>query len=148
MLHRLAPLALVLLAACSRAPDYSGCRLVGRWTYELSMTERSTAFYREQGRDPARVQEEHIEKQRKDGCGEFFLADGTYIMKGFIFEHPFENRGTWSVVSEDGARLSISIPEPKAATGIWSRTFEFESADVMREVGGQMDGSTLRRLPD
>ena len=36
MLHRLAPLALVF-AACSReVPDYSACRLVGRWQVDSS----------------------------------------------------------------------------------------------------------------
>src|SRR6188768_2946655 len=116
MLNRTAVALGFLLAACSRTTDYSDCRLVGRWVNEFSVTNRTAEVLREQGRDPAQVQNEQIEKQRADGSGEFFLADGTYIMRGFIFEHPFENTGTWSVVSDVGDRISIAIPDPKEPT--------------------------------
>src|SRR6187399_974016 len=90
----------VLLAACSRAPDYSGCRLVGRWGYVFPDTKRSEEVIREQGRDPEQVRRESREKQRAEGTGESYFADGTYILRGEILDHPVETRREWRLVSE------------------------------------------------
>ena len=111
MLLRLAPLALVMLAACEHAPDYSACPIVGRWRWE--------------GTNPA--------VPKPDGglsvSEMVFRADGT--------AQPtlFEINCSWRLVEHKGNHIVVEFPEMYASAGAQVRTFDFEGNDILHESG-------------
>lgn len=147
---RLILLPLILLAACSRAPELATCRLVGEWKRVMRLPRTLEAQVRAGGKDPSalwKAAEAQVRAEFGARSDECFRADGTYGRTGETYPPEAPNaRMTWRLMSDHGDRVLISIPDPKAAFGDWGRTFVFETPDLIREEGGIFDGMKYERV--
>ena len=107
MLPRLAPLALVMVAACEPTPDSSACRIVGTWQYT---TPRM--YFTD---DLPRMTEET------------FRADGTIRLSN-------EFDRAWRLHSQDAKQIVVEYPRYFFDGTSRLRTFEFHGKDEMVEV--------------
>jgi hypothetical protein len=128
MLPRLAPLALVMVAACSRPieqstplvepvtaskgaqpqePNYSACKLVGSWRCVIPKPDIPG------GSGPIIFEE-------------IFRANGQTLCMSDYYP--------WVLVSDDGQRVVIEYPRDVPYAKQRQRTFEFDGNDRMHEI--------------
>jgi len=121
---------LLLLAACSRAPDYSGCRLVGTWELDRKISKALTENARTLGGDPAKIQ------SMLDGLSEDGLVP-TYVFRsnGECVEPVLVNRnvrgmdGEWQLIGEGMNEATVVLTVGSDMKQTTRETFVFETPD-------------------
>jgi hypothetical protein len=126
MLRRSTVVLAMLLASCSRAPDYSGCRLVGTWRFESE-------------------QQKHSDSDTTVPDAHAFSARGGWVEYNFPSRN-VTRTGGWKLITNESQRVSVTVSDPVNAASLWNRTFVFDTNDRMREQGGPLDGKIYVRL--
>lgn len=130
----------LLFAACSRAPDYSGCRLVGTWRpipSDKQMNEwRESEQWREHfasfpGREPVELYASEFSMT--------FGADGSWYQP-LLGVAPIH----WRLVKEAGETFTIELSVNGVSTG--EADYTFSSDDEMADIDSNGNGMRYRRV--
>lgn len=102
-------LPLLLLAACTRAPDYSRCRLVGTWEWTP---------------EPKDAPKEPYSEFIEIGATGAWRARTT--LEGKLHEYVTQ----WRLHEDKPDRVLVDLPDPNQPSRAWRTTIVFETPDI------------------